>query len=142
MFLTRLYRHVIDNYDDLDSSIYEPIYATLRPLALKQTRRTRSDKGKSRRHSFHGSSSRLDDEDDEENAHGASTPSFNEFVDNLGDLNYPVYNTPSPSDQNEEILHERQTEILRRQRSLHEEVRGGFKSLGKTLKNMFGKKRR
>ena len=142
MFLTRLYRHVIDNYEDLDSSIYEPIYATLRPLALKQTRRTRSDKGKSRRHSFHGSSSRLDDEDEEENAHGASTPSFNEFVDNLGDLNYPVYNTPSPSDQNEEILHERQTEILRRQRSLHEEVRGGFKSLGKTLKNMFGKKRR
>ena len=44
MFLTRLYRHVIENYSDLDDSIYESIYPTLRPIALKQTRRTRNDK--------------------------------------------------------------------------------------------------
>ena len=142
MFLTRLYRHVIDNYEDLDSSIYEPIYATLCPLALKQTRRTRSDKGKSRRQSFHGSSSRQDDEDEEESTHGVSTPSFTKFVDNLEDLDYPEYTTPSPSNQTNEMLHERTTEVLRRQKSLHEEVRGGFKSIGKTLKNMFGKKGR
>ncbi|PWA94885.1 hypothetical protein CTI12_AA055610 [Artemisia annua] len=56
MFLTHLYRHVIEHYPDFDDSIYEFIYPTLRPLALKQTRRTRSDKGKSRRHEgvFHG----------------------------------------------------------------------------------------
>lgn len=97
---------------------------------------------KPRRHSFHGSSSRQDDDDEEENIHDASTPSFSEFVDNLEDLDYPVYSTPSPSDQNEEMLHERTTEMLRRQKSLHEEVRCGFKSIGKTLKGIFGKKKR
>jgi hypothetical protein len=142
MFLTRLYRHVIEYYPDLDNSIYESIYPTLRPLALKQARRTRNDKGKSRRHSFHGSSSRQDDDDEEENIHDVSTPSFSEFVDNLEDLDYSEYSTPSPSAQTEEVLHERTTEMLRRQKSLHEEVRGGFKSIGKTLKGIFRKKKR
>lgn len=142
MFLTRIYRHVIEYYPDLDNSIYESIYPTLRTLALKQARRTRSDKGKPRRHSFHGSSSRQDDDDEEENIDDVSTPSFSEFVDNLEDLDYPNYSTPSPSDQTEEVLHERTTEMLRRQKSLHEEVRGGFKSIGKTLKGIFGKKKK
>ena len=66
MFLTRLYRYVIRTYDDLDTSIYEAIDPTLRPLALTSTRRTRSDKGKSRRHSYHGSSSNQEDDDETE----------------------------------------------------------------------------
>ena len=34
MFLTRLYRHVIEKYPDLDDSIYQSLYPSLRPLAL------------------------------------------------------------------------------------------------------------
>ena len=142
MFLTRLYRHVIENYPDLDNSIYESIYPTLRPLALKQTRRTRSDKGKSRRHSFHGSSSRQEDDDEEEYTQGVSTPSFTTYVNDLEDLDYPVYKTPSPSSQTDRELHVRQTEMLNRQKSMHEEMRGGFKSIAKTLRGVFGKKKK
>ena len=64
MFLTRLYRYLIEKYQDLDESVYEAIYPVLRPLTLKPTRRPRSDKGKSRRHSYHGSSSNQEDDDE------------------------------------------------------------------------------
>ena len=102
MFLTRLYRHVIEHYPDLDDSIYQSIYPSLRSLTLKQARKTRSDKGKSHRHSFHGSSSRLEDDDEEENTQRASTPSPTRFVNELEDLDHVEYRTPSPSSQNDE----------------------------------------
>ena len=44
MFLTRLHKHVIENYPDLDDSIYQSIYPTLRPLVLPQIRKTRKFK--------------------------------------------------------------------------------------------------
>ena len=95
MFLTHLYHHVLQNYPDLDGSIYQPIYPTLRPLVLKQARKPRSDKGKSRRHSFHGSSSRQEDDEENEYIHLAHSPTM--FVDDLEDLDYTDYQVPSPS---------------------------------------------
>ncbi|GJQ95885.1 hypothetical protein Tco_0007024 [Tanacetum coccineum] len=56
MFLTRLYRHVMEAYPHLDNGIYNIVDRVMRPLALKQPRRPRSDRGKAR-HSVSSSSS-------------------------------------------------------------------------------------
>ncbi|GKA34843.1 hypothetical protein Tco_0721272 [Tanacetum coccineum] len=56
MFLTRLYRHIMEAYPHLDNGIYDIVDRVMRPLALKQTWRPRSDRGKAR-HSVSSSSS-------------------------------------------------------------------------------------
>ena len=142
MFLTRLYRHVMENYSDLDSSIYEARYPSLRKLALKLKRKPRSDKGKSHRYSFHGSSSNMYDDDDEEENIRASTPSPTRFVDELEDFDHVEYRTPSPPSQNNDVLFKRQNELLKQVQSTCEEVRGGFKSFAKALKGVFEKKKK
>ncbi|GJT92350.1 hypothetical protein Tco_1081195 [Tanacetum coccineum] len=48
MFLTRLFRHVMEHYPHLDNGIYDVVERVMRPLALRQTRRPRSDRGKAR----------------------------------------------------------------------------------------------
>ncbi|GJS09440.1 hypothetical protein Tco_0366236 [Tanacetum coccineum] len=48
MFLTHLYRHVMETYPYLDNGIYDIVDRVMRPLALRQTRRPRSDRGKAR----------------------------------------------------------------------------------------------
>ncbi|GJS66482.1 hypothetical protein Tco_0681046 [Tanacetum coccineum] len=86
MFLTRLYRHVMETYPHLDNGIYDIVDRVMRPLALKQTRRPRSDHGKAR-HSISSSSSHHqgtsshqndddddDDGDDDVKTSRASTP--------------------------------------------------------------------
>ncbi|GJT69061.1 hypothetical protein Tco_1028347 [Tanacetum coccineum] len=55
MFLTRLYRHIMEVYPHLNNGIYDIVDRVMRPLALKQTRRPRSDRGKAR-HSVSSSS--------------------------------------------------------------------------------------
>ncbi|GJY82346.1 zf-CCHC domain-containing protein [Tanacetum coccineum] len=81
MFLTRLYRHIMEAYPHLDNGIYDIVDRVMRPLALKQTRRPRSDHGKAR-HSVssssshhHGTSSHQHDDDDDVETSRASTPS-------------------------------------------------------------------
>ncbi|GJY51771.1 hypothetical protein Tco_0442618 [Tanacetum coccineum] len=56
MFLTRLYRYVMETYPHLDNGTYDIIERVMHPLALRQTRRPRSDRGKAR-HSISSSSS-------------------------------------------------------------------------------------
>ncbi|GJX17760.1 hypothetical protein Tco_0218592 [Tanacetum coccineum] len=61
MFLTRLYRYVMETYPRLDNGIldngiYDIVDRVMRPLALKQTRRPQSDRSKAR-HSVSSSSS-------------------------------------------------------------------------------------
>ncbi|GKE64429.1 hypothetical protein Tco_1518590 [Tanacetum coccineum] len=56
MFLTRLYRHVMETYPHLDNDIYDIVNRVMRPHALKQTWRPQSDRGKAR-HSVSSSSS-------------------------------------------------------------------------------------
>ncbi|GJV21094.1 hypothetical protein Tco_1370114 [Tanacetum coccineum] len=56
MFLTSLYRHIMEAYPHLDNGIYDIVNRVMHPLALKQTRRPRSDRGKAR-HSVSSSSS-------------------------------------------------------------------------------------
>ncbi|GJV54575.1 zf-CCHC domain-containing protein [Tanacetum coccineum] len=48
MFLTRLYRHIMETYPHLDNGIYDIVDRVMCPLALKQTQQTQSDRGKAR----------------------------------------------------------------------------------------------
>ncbi|GJV00771.1 hypothetical protein Tco_1330041 [Tanacetum coccineum] len=149
MFLTRLYRHVMELYPHLDNGIYNVVDRVMRPLALKQTRRPRSDRGKARHsvsstsaHHNYGSSSHQGDDDEDDGASRASTPSPTTYLNSLKPLNYQRYKIPSPSQQNDDLLFERQTELLNQTQDIHKEVRGGFKSFGKALRGVFGKKKK
>ncbi|GJQ93821.1 queuine tRNA-ribosyltransferase catalytic subunit 1-like protein [Tanacetum coccineum] len=95
MFLTRLFRHVMEHYPHLDNGIYNAIDRIMRPLTLKQTRKPRSDRGKARHsvsltfaHHNHGSSSRQGDNDEDDGSSRASTPSPTTYLNSLKPLNY------------------------------------------------------
>nr|GEU60852.1 putative reverse transcriptase domain-containing protein [Tanacetum cinerariifolium] len=49
MFLTRLYRYVMETYPHLDNGIYDIVERVMHHLALRQTRRPQSDCGMARR---------------------------------------------------------------------------------------------
>ncbi|GJT98784.1 hypothetical protein Tco_1094302 [Tanacetum coccineum] len=73
MFLTRLYRRIMEMYPHLDNGIYNIVDQVMHPLALRQTRCPQSDRGKAH-HSISSSSShhqgtsshQHDDDDDVE----------------------------------------------------------------------------
>ncbi|GJT21256.1 hypothetical protein Tco_0891193 [Tanacetum coccineum] len=119
MLLTRLYRHVMETYPRLDNVIYDIVKQVMRPLALKQTRRPRSDHGKARHsvsltsaHHNLGSSSHQGDDDEDDGTSRASTPSPTTYLNSLHPLNYQNYRMPSSSEQTDETLFERQTTLL------------------------------
>ncbi|GJZ72102.1 hypothetical protein Tco_0635953 [Tanacetum coccineum] len=119
MFLTRLFRHVMELYPHLDNDIYNVVDHVMRPLALKQTRRPRSNRGKARHfvssaspHHNLGSSSLQKDDDEDDGVSRASTPSPTTYLNSLEPLNYQQYEIPSPSEQSDDLLFERQTELL------------------------------
>ncbi|GJV09002.1 hypothetical protein Tco_1346658 [Tanacetum coccineum] len=150
MFLTHLYRHVMETSPHLDNGIYDIVERVMCPLALIQTRRPRSDHGKARRSvsssSSHqqGTSSHQhddDDDDDVETSRG-SIPSPTTYINSLYPLDYQNYQMPSSSEQTYETLFARQTTFLNQTQRMHEEMRGGFKSFGKTLKGVFSKKKK
>ncbi|GKA65984.1 hypothetical protein Tco_0765691 [Tanacetum coccineum] len=119
MLLTRLFRHVIELYPHLDNGIYDVVERIMRPLALRQTRRPRSDRGKARHsvsstsaHHNLGSSSHQGDDDEDDGASRASTPSPTTYLNSLHPLNYQNYHMPSSSEQTDETLFARQTTLL------------------------------
>nr|GEV18591.1 transposase (putative), gypsy type [Tanacetum cinerariifolium] len=110
----------------------------MRPLALRHARRPRSDHGKARHsvsstsaHYNCGSLSRQEYDDEDYGASRASTPSPTTYLNSLKPLNYQQYEIPSPSEQSDDLLFERQTELLNQSQGIHKEDRGGFKSFGK-----------
>ncbi|GJZ86349.1 hypothetical protein Tco_0657959 [Tanacetum coccineum] len=138
MFLLVL-RHIMEAYPHLDNGIYDIVDRVMRPLALKQTRRPRSDRGKAR-HSVssssshhHGTSSHQHDDDDDVKTSRASTPSPTTYLNSLNPLNYQNYEMPSASEQTDiKTLFERQTSLLnqrkrkRTKKRMHKETRGEF----------------
>ncbi|GJT26644.1 hypothetical protein Tco_0906919 [Tanacetum coccineum] len=119
MFLTRLYRHIMEVYPHLDNRIYDIVDRVMRPLALKQTRRPRSDRGKARHsvssssfHHYGTTSYQHDDDDDDVETSRASTPSPTTYLNFLNPLNYQNYKMPYASEQTDETLFERQTTLL------------------------------
>ncbi|GKB57464.1 hypothetical protein Tco_0913650 [Tanacetum coccineum] len=119
MFLTRLFRHVIELYPHLDNGIYDVVERVMRPLALRQTRRPRSDRGKARHsvsstsaHHNLGSSSHQGDDDEDDGASRASTLSPITYLNSLKPLDYQRYEVLTSSEQNDDLLFERQTGLL------------------------------
>ncbi|GKE58083.1 hypothetical protein Tco_1497268 [Tanacetum coccineum] len=96
MFLTRLFRYVMEHYPHLDNDIYNVVDRVMRPLALKQTLKPQSDRGMPKAcHSVssssahhYGSSSRHGDDDEDDGTSRASTPSPTTFLNSLLLLSY------------------------------------------------------
>ncbi|GKE37506.1 hypothetical protein Tco_1460911 [Tanacetum coccineum] len=145
MFLTRLYRHIIETHPHLDNDIYNIVERVMRPLDLKQTRRSQSDRGKAR-HSISSSSSHHQGTsshqyDDDVQTSRASTPSPTTYLNSLDPLNYQNYQIPSSFVQTDETLFERKTTLLNQTQQMHKEMRRGFKSFGKALKGCLARRR-
>ncbi|GJY67407.1 hypothetical protein Tco_0469645 [Tanacetum coccineum] len=151
--LLELERVVVDHtikktYPRLDNGIYNIVERVMRPLALKQTRRPRSNRGKARysvsslSSHHHGTSSHQHDDDDDVETSRASTPSPTTYLNSLNPLNYQNYHMPFASEQTDETLFERQTTLLNQTQQIHNEMCGGFKLFGKELKGVFSKKKK
>ncbi|GJR00315.1 retrovirus-related pol polyprotein from transposon TNT 1-94 [Tanacetum coccineum] len=119
MFLTHLFRHVMEHYPYLDNGIYNAVDRVMHPLALKQTWKPRSDRGKARHsvsstsaHHNCGSSSHQGDDDEDDGASRISTPSPTTYLNSLKPLDYQQYDIPTSSKQNDDLLFERQTDLL------------------------------
>ncbi|GJT33664.1 hypothetical protein Tco_0924083 [Tanacetum coccineum] len=110
MFLTRLYRYVMETYPHIDNGTYDIVERVMHLLALRQTRRPRHDRGKARHSvssssSHHqGTSSHQHDDDDDVKTSRASTPSPTTYLNSLHPLDYQNYHIPSSSEQTDETL--------------------------------------
>ncbi|GKE61421.1 hypothetical protein Tco_1511788, partial [Tanacetum coccineum] len=103
----------------------------MRPLALRQTRRPRSDRGKARQsvsststHHNRGSSSHQEDDDEDDDASRDSTLSPTTYLNSLGPLDYQQYDVPTSSEQNNDLLFGRQTNLLNQTQQMHKELKG------------------
>ena len=139
----------METYPHLDNGTYVIVERVKRPLALRQTRRPRSDRGKARRsasssssHHQGTSSHQHNDDDDDDETSRASTPSPTTYLNSLYQLDYQNYQIPPFSEQTDETFFARQTILLYQTQQMHEEMRGGFKSFGKALKGVFGKQKK
>ncbi|GJU46425.1 hypothetical protein Tco_1203691 [Tanacetum coccineum] len=150
MFLTRLYRHVMETYPHLDNGIYDIVDRVMRPLALKQTRRPRSDHGKAR-HSVSSSSSHHqgtsshqhdDDDDDDVKTSRTSTPSPTTYLNSLGPLNYQNYQMPSASKQTDETLSLTKPPCSTKHNKFIRRSRERSSHLESALKGVFSKKKK
>ncbi|GKA12671.1 ribosomal protein L7Ae/L30e/S12e/Gadd45 [Tanacetum coccineum] len=112
MFLTRLYPHVMEHYPHLDNGIYNVVDRVMR------------------------------DDDGDDGASRASTPSPTTYLNSLSPLNYEKYNIPTSSQQDDDLLFERQTALLNQTQKMHKELRGGFKSFREALEGVFCKKKK
>nr|GEU79289.1 pentatricopeptide repeat-containing protein [Tanacetum cinerariifolium] len=118
-FLTRLYRYVMETYPHLNNGTYDIVERVMHPLALRQTRRPRSDRGKaccfiSSSSSHHKGTSfhQHDDDDDDVETSRASTPSPTTYLNSFNPLDYQNYQMPSSFEQTDETLFARQTTLL------------------------------
>ncbi|GJY30976.1 hypothetical protein Tco_0414471 [Tanacetum coccineum] len=139
----------MEHYPHFDIGIYNVVDRVMRPLALKQPQKPQSDRGKARHsvsststHHNYGFSSHQGDDDEDDGASRASTPSPTTYLNSLRPLNYQRYDIPSSSQQDDDLLFERQTVLLNQSQQIYEEVRGGFKSFGKALRGVFEKKKK
>ncbi|GKE73157.1 hypothetical protein Tco_1535198 [Tanacetum coccineum] len=120
MFFTHLFRHVMEHYPHLDNGIYNVVDRVMRPVDLKQTQNPQSNRGMPiARHSVsssfahhYGCSSHHGDDDEDDDASHASTLSPTTYLNSLRPLNYQTYDIPTSSQQDDDLLFERQTDLL------------------------------
>ncbi|GJR34188.1 hypothetical protein Tco_1209872 [Tanacetum coccineum] len=84
---------------------------------------------------------KIGDDDEDDGASRASTPSPTTYLNSLQPLNYQRYDIPTSSQQDDDLLFKRQIALLNQSQKMHEEVRGGFKSFEKTLKGFLARRR-
>ncbi|GJU44645.1 hypothetical protein Tco_1201911 [Tanacetum coccineum] len=148
MLLTRLFKLIMNENHELYNESYVLYDRVMNPLAAQQERKTRKDRGTRRgRHSTSSSSafdqpssSHLNDDDDDGNGEGtsrASTPSPIRYVNSLTNEVPQVFQNPPNIDPHLEPFYTRQTEIINRQVQIRDEHRGGLRSIGKGLKNLW-----
>nr|GEW01383.1 RNA-directed DNA polymerase, eukaryota [Tanacetum cinerariifolium] len=119
------------HFPHLDNGIYNVVDRVMHPLALKQIRKPQSDRGMPKaRHSVSSSSahhfgslSHHGDDDEDDGIFRASTPSPTFFINSFSPLNYQIYHIPTSSQQDEDLLFERQTMLLNQTQQMHEEVK-------------------
>ncbi|GJS38133.1 zf-CCHC domain-containing protein [Tanacetum coccineum] len=92
-------------------------------------------------HHNRGSSSRQGDDEDDGASHD-STLSPMTYLNSLKLLDYQQYNIPTSSEQDDDLLFERQTNLLNQTQQIRKELRGGFKSFSKALRGFFRKKKK
>nr|GEY94097.1 hypothetical protein [Tanacetum cinerariifolium] len=119
-----------EHYPHLDNSIYDVVKRVMCPIALRQARRPRSDRGKARHsvsstftHHNRGSSSHQEDDKEDDGFSRASTPSHTTYINSLGPLDYQPYDIPTSSEQNDNLLFERQIDLLNQTQQMHKELR-------------------
>ncbi|GKE48174.1 hypothetical protein Tco_1479432 [Tanacetum coccineum] len=80
--------------------------------------------------------------DDDDGASHASTPSPITYLNSLKPLDYQPYDIPTSYEQNDDLLLERQTDLLNQTQQTHKELRARFKSFGKALRGVLWKKKK
>ncbi|GJT13825.1 hypothetical protein Tco_0860867 [Tanacetum coccineum] len=121
----------MEHYPYLENGIYNVVDRVMLPLALKQTRKPQSNRGKdchsvlsTSTHHNRRSSSRQRDDDENDGASRDSTA----YLNSLKSLDCQQYDIPTSSKQDDDLLFERQTDLLNQTQQMHKELRGGFKS--------------
>ncbi|GJY18549.1 hypothetical protein Tco_0390040 [Tanacetum coccineum] len=122
----------------------------MNPLAAQQERKTRKDHGTRRGHHSTFSSSAFDqpsfshlnDDDDDDDGNGertsrASTPSPIRYVNSLTNEVPQVFQNPPNIDPHLEPFYTSQTKIINRRVQIRDEHRGGLRSIGKGLRNLW-----
>ncbi|GKC30374.1 pentatricopeptide repeat-containing protein [Tanacetum coccineum] len=148
MFLTHLFKFIMSESPELVNESYVLYDCVMNPLTAQQKQNNRKDCGTRRGHHSTSSSSafeqpsssHLNDDDDDRNDEGtlrASTPFSTRFVNSLTNKVPRVFQNPPNIDPNMEPFYNRQTKIINRQVQLRDEHRGGLRSIGKGLKNLW-----
>ncbi|GKB04327.1 hypothetical protein Tco_0832470 [Tanacetum coccineum] len=124
----------------------------MNPLAAQQEQKTRKDRGTRRGPHFtfssfafdQPSSSHLNDDDDEDDDDGngegtsrVSSPSPIRYVNSLTNEVPQVFQNPPNIEPHLEPFYTRKTEIINRQVQIRDEHRGGLRSIGKGLRNLW-----
>nr|GEW10969.1 DUF4219 domain-containing protein/UBN2 domain-containing protein [Tanacetum cinerariifolium] len=135
-------------FGSTDPSIYDVVEQVMHPLALRQTRRPRSDHGKARHsvsltlaHHNRGSSSLQEDADEDDGASRTSTPSPTTYLNSLGPLNYQRYDIPTSSEQNDDLLFERQIDLLNQTQQMHKNLEVDLSHLARHYEESLARKR-
>nr|GEW98956.1 putative ribonuclease H-like domain-containing protein [Tanacetum cinerariifolium] len=76
-------------------------------------------------HYNRGSSSHQGDDDEDDGASRASTSSPTSYLNSLRPLDYQPYDIPTSSEQNDELLFERQPDLLNQTQQMHKELVNG-----------------
>ncbi|GJS29941.1 retrovirus-related pol polyprotein from transposon TNT 1-94 [Tanacetum coccineum] len=152
MLLTRLFKHVVSVFPELEIDHYISHDRVMHPLAPHYERKTRSDHGKKRPRESNASSSSttlnhpssshplddtIDENDDESFHSNSSSPSQN--ISSSSNVVSRVRQNPPHESHNLNTYLSETINLQTQQRDAHRE---GLRSIGQALKNMMGGKRK